>query len=352
MTIYFSEIFKKLRKGKSMTQEQIAEVLRVSPQAVSRWETGATYPDIALLPNIAEFFETTVDALLGTGKARAKERIEGFLRHSEELLSRGELSGAADLMRSAVKEFPNSYELQFQFLLVLLRCAESGNPNGAMEGEIIDLGELILTHSTDDRIRLLTKVYLGRYCCSVGKKERAREIFATLPEEEYCLERQMMLADDNYLPPVREEAIVAVELPKTVDAATLALFHAMKASSSDEPVKVRLGEVKRRLQILDAIYEESDYDGHYLEHAAVCTAEMAELYAEGGDNNRALLCLSKTVECAMDAVGEPLSGSLFGGEGEGRSLLVQIREDLFTKPCFASLAKNPEYLALLESLQG
>lgn len=50
----FSEIFKALRKDKQLTQEQIAEVLGVSPQAISRWENANSYPEITQLPNIAK----------------------------------------------------------------------------------------------------------------------------------------------------------------------------------------------------------------------------------------------------------------------------------------------------------
>jgi len=65
MAIYFSEKFKNLRKSRSLTQEQIADILHVSPQTVSRWETGATSPDIELLPLLSDLFSVTVDDLLG-----------------------------------------------------------------------------------------------------------------------------------------------------------------------------------------------------------------------------------------------------------------------------------------------
>ena len=48
-----------------MTQEQLAEKFGTSPQAISRWENGTTYPDIEMLPMIASYFGTTVDTLLG-----------------------------------------------------------------------------------------------------------------------------------------------------------------------------------------------------------------------------------------------------------------------------------------------
>ena len=74
----FSEIFKVLRKDKQLTQEQIAEIFGVSPQAISRWENATSYPDITLLPNIAAFFETTVDDLLGVKKTVKKQKIVYF----------------------------------------------------------------------------------------------------------------------------------------------------------------------------------------------------------------------------------------------------------------------------------
>lgn len=51
------------RQQKGMTQEQVSAALGVSPQAVSKWETGANTPDIALLPQLAELFGVTIDAL-------------------------------------------------------------------------------------------------------------------------------------------------------------------------------------------------------------------------------------------------------------------------------------------------
>ena len=71
----FGEIFKALRKEKHLTQEQIAEILGVSPQAVSRWENSATFPDVTLLPQISGYFDTTVDELLGIKKICKMQKL-------------------------------------------------------------------------------------------------------------------------------------------------------------------------------------------------------------------------------------------------------------------------------------
>ncbi len=53
-----------LRKQKDITQEEMANAIGTSAQAISKWERGKNYPDIELLPIIADFFSTTIDNLL------------------------------------------------------------------------------------------------------------------------------------------------------------------------------------------------------------------------------------------------------------------------------------------------
>lgn len=54
----------KLRKGKGWTQQQMAEQLGVSPQAVSKWECGETVPDIEILEKISATFRVTIDSII------------------------------------------------------------------------------------------------------------------------------------------------------------------------------------------------------------------------------------------------------------------------------------------------
>ena len=55
---------KRLRTQKGLTQTAVAEAIHVTPQAVSRWETGACYPDLESLINLAVYFDVRVDDLL------------------------------------------------------------------------------------------------------------------------------------------------------------------------------------------------------------------------------------------------------------------------------------------------
>jgi Predicted transcriptional regulators len=56
------------RKARSWTQEELAEMLGVSPQAVSKWENDVSCPDIMLLPQLSKLFDCSVDELLQVQK--------------------------------------------------------------------------------------------------------------------------------------------------------------------------------------------------------------------------------------------------------------------------------------------
>ena len=60
----FNEKLQELRKGKGLTQEELAEKLFVSRTAISKWESGRGYPSIDSLKEIARFFSVTIDDLI------------------------------------------------------------------------------------------------------------------------------------------------------------------------------------------------------------------------------------------------------------------------------------------------
>ncbi len=63
---YISENIRNFRHAKGLSQRDFGQLLGVSMQAVSKWENGLAYPDIFLLPVIAQTMGTTIDELLMT----------------------------------------------------------------------------------------------------------------------------------------------------------------------------------------------------------------------------------------------------------------------------------------------
>lgn len=94
----FSRNLRRLRLQKKLTQEQLANLLGVSVQSVSRWECGNTLPDVMLLPVIAKLYGVTVDDLY---RADAK----GYPNYAQRLLAVYEASGRTEDFLAAEQEF-------------------------------------------------------------------------------------------------------------------------------------------------------------------------------------------------------------------------------------------------------
>lgn len=75
---YFAENLRKYRVMKGYRQENIADFFNVTPQSVSKWERGESYPDITFLPALANIFETSVDLLIGMVKSAPLKQDSPF----------------------------------------------------------------------------------------------------------------------------------------------------------------------------------------------------------------------------------------------------------------------------------
>ncbi|MBQ9995300.1 MAG: helix-turn-helix transcriptional regulator, partial [Clostridia bacterium] len=85
MNVYIGENVRRLRGERGLTQEELADFLGVTFQAVSKWERGLAYPDVETIPVIANYFGVTIDELMGNSRIRAEERITAYLEEYERL---------------------------------------------------------------------------------------------------------------------------------------------------------------------------------------------------------------------------------------------------------------------------
>ncbi|MBQ0070909.1 MAG: helix-turn-helix domain-containing protein, partial [Spirochaetales bacterium] len=93
-----------LRKAQGMTQRELAERLNVSDKSISRWECDDGYPDVSMLPVIAEIFGITVDELLrGERKAERPSSNGGSTSVSNDKKSAKELKRLRDLQVSSFR---------------------------------------------------------------------------------------------------------------------------------------------------------------------------------------------------------------------------------------------------------
>lgn len=101
-----------LRRDAGYTQERLAEMLGVSTAAVSKWECGMSYPDITLLPKIAEVFECSVDYLLGYDITN-QTTVESVINKVKTLHKEKNFDEAISLLTRALARYPGNTLLMF-----------------------------------------------------------------------------------------------------------------------------------------------------------------------------------------------------------------------------------------------
>ncbi len=106
-----------LRREKNLTQEQVAAALGVTGAAVSKWETDAAMPDVAMLCPLARLLGTTVDALLDFRPALEPGEIDALLEERRKLFEERRLEEAASSCEALLREYPDDLRL---------KCATAG----------------------------------------------------------------------------------------------------------------------------------------------------------------------------------------------------------------------------------
>ena len=109
--IYLSEQLKSCRKSHDYTQDDVAAALHVSAQSVSKWERGETYPDIELLPALANLFETSIDTLMGMDRIYADQQRGIAFSKAHAHFRTGDYSSACDVLQKQLDIFPNDMSL-------------------------------------------------------------------------------------------------------------------------------------------------------------------------------------------------------------------------------------------------
>lgn len=170
MDIIIDKQLRELRQKRGNTQEDLANFLSISFQAVSKWERGESLPDIALLPKIASFYGVTVDELLGVGDIRKQEKIREYRFKSFELSRDGKTDECIEMWREAYAEFPNDMEVNEGLMYALY-----GEGSGKFHDEALELGERILRESTDEEQRSSAIQILCFIHGEKGNKEKAKE---------------------------------------------------------------------------------------------------------------------------------------------------------------------------------
>jgi len=194
----FGQKIKELRRREEMTQENLAELLSISPQAVSRWETEMAMPDISLLPPLANLFGVTTDYLLGMDTYQKDLRKAEFEEAFYEYWKRDDKEKNYRIAVRAAAEYPGNMEyvewLASAEYYVGVPCTDNLERIQLLESSAKHY-RIVLANSTDRKLYEKALYGIVLTLCDLGKKQEAKEYALELEDEQlrddaliWCLE--------------------------------------------------------------------------------------------------------------------------------------------------------------------
>lgn len=252
-------IIRERRLAQNLTQEQLASALGVTASAVNKWEKGASYPDITLLPPLARLLHTDLNTLLSFQEDLSREEIALFLNQVSETAHQEGFPAAYALAMEKLNEYPNCALLLLNLALLLdgaltlypgdpaeendylgkiealyARAAESGDPAireqalAALTGKRMNRqdytgAQALLDQISDDRLlskkRLQASLLLQKGDLQEAARLTEEELLTTTNDLHCCLMTLMDIAlkeerseDAEYIAEVDQKAAKCFDL--------------------------------------------------------------------------------------------------------------------------------------------
>jgi transcriptional regulator with XRE-family HTH domain len=119
-TLRLPENLARLRKEKKITQEELADFIGVTKASVSKWENGQSMPDILLLPQLAAYFDVTLDKLFGYEPQLSKAQIQKIYLDFAAAFASRPFGEVLQEVRGAVRQYYACYPLLLQLCVLYL----------------------------------------------------------------------------------------------------------------------------------------------------------------------------------------------------------------------------------------
>lgn len=173
MEIRLGAKIRALRKQKGFSQEVLAQALGVSFQAVSKWETATTLPDVALIPAIASFFGVSTDELFDMNLMEQEQKVAELCREAAACRW-SDPARSEQMLRDALTLYPGN-DVILNNLLYTLQSPDRRE-------EIVTLCRSILEITRDNEVKYDVLRILARTYREMGQQELVMPTLQQIPE--------------------------------------------------------------------------------------------------------------------------------------------------------------------------
>ncbi|MBO5939306.1 MAG: helix-turn-helix transcriptional regulator [Clostridia bacterium] len=313
----FGKLIKKLRRERNMTQEQLAEILSISPQAVSRWETEMAMPDISLIAPLCHLFDVTSDELLGIDLTKKQEAINAICEEASKYFNRGYLEEARKILEDGLAQYPENLDIMYDLMYVAWGQCNSSN-NKKYIDDAITWGEKILEKSTNDAQRHGAIQILCYSYHDAGRLEEAVKMAESMPYisiSQECLLSSVLSGSREYDAKQSEVYNLLQFLSGRLCCMQTQLDSGEWAYTAEECAILR----DKQIALLHLFFENGDF-GFYHTHLCDTHREQATYYAKQGEEENALKHLSLAAEHAIKFItsyNEEKTSLVFRGRDSG-----------------------------------
>ena len=290
MQLDLGQKIRELRRRDGRTQEALAEALGVTSQAVSRWESNGGYPDMEMIPSIANYFHISIDELFGYNNERSK-KIDELAKKIDQMnfQNNGEdinIDECIALARNALIEFPGNEKIMLSLASVLynagyVRYGEHHLSDA--EGydildidkhrtysewkEAISLYEKLLKTTIHGEprhrvVRELTQLYLN-----MGEHARALEVIESTPDIYGSREFLKTKATDGK----KRAEIYGESLLKTVRACSELIVSSVIVHNKNISATEKAKSLRDAIEVFNAVCSDGNYGLHHAYIARVYT---------------------------------------------------------------------------------
>lgn len=286
MKLNIGSSIRELRRIHKTTQEMLADALGVTAQAVSRWEAGAGYPDMELIPSVANYFGVSIDRIFGYNGER-EVKISEILRRVDQLNDESwrddsNLDECISILRQGLAEFPGNERVMNRLALILKQAGwarqhewvsygEDGHLRSDFDRhrknpywtEAIELFQRLSEEAMDREIRYSAAGELVLLYQVRGETERGKAIAKTMPPAALCRERMLATAADGAEQTAYHAEACIAFLHVFREQFMYALVNEQANFETEMPV--------RKVQGMIGVYEMMFDDGNMgPQHASVC----------------------------------------------------------------------------------
>ncbi len=313
MKLTLGDKIKELRKRDGRKQEDLANALGVTNQAVSRWEANGGYPDMEMIPAIANYFGITIDELFGYENDREK-KIDGLVSKINEMnfMNNGvdiNIDECISLAREAMIEFPANEKIMLCLADVLYNAGyvrygeyhlidsegynvydvERHRGYAEWKEAIVIYEKLLKTLEAGDArhnaLRNLTQLYLN-----VGEHERALAAIESAPTIYGSYEFLRINACDGK----KHAEAYGVALLKTVRASAELIIGTVIAYEQNMSNSDKIKSIKSAIALFDHVCTDGNYGIHNAYIARMYTLLSLYLWLSG-EHNEAFDALDKSL---------------------------------------------------------